>query len=76
MQPYEWFGLGLLSAMGCGGTFLMYVPVRGSKDAVDKAANVMHAGGDIVGVLFVLAIGLLALPIGAFFRALTTPPNE
>ena len=76
METYEWFGLVLLSAIGCGGAFLMYVAVRGSKNSVDKAANFMHEGGDIVGVLFALAVCLVALPITAFFRALTAPPNE
>jgi hypothetical protein len=76
LEVYEWIGLALLSAVGCGSAFLMYVAVCGAKNSVNKAANFMHEGGDIVGALFALAVLLVALPITAFLRALTAPPIE
>ena len=76
LDVYEWIGLALLSAVGCGGAFLIYVAVRGSEKSVDKATHLMSEGGEIVGVLFALAVFLVALPITVFLRALTAPPNE
>jgi hypothetical protein len=76
LEAYEWIGLALLSVVGGGGAFLMYVAVLGAKNSVDKAANFMHEGGDIAGALFALAVFLFALPVTAFIRALTSPPNE
>lgn len=76
LEAYEWIGLALLSVVGGGGAFLIYVAVLGAKKSVDKAANFMHEGGDIVGALFALVVLLVALPITAFLRALTAPPNE
>ncbi|HEY6084801.1 MAG TPA: hypothetical protein VIU63_05360, partial [Nitrospira sp.] len=75
-EAYEWIGLALLSVIGCGGAFLMYVAVRGTKHSVDKAADFMSEGSDFVGVLFALTVFLLALPITACFRALATPSKQ
>ena len=69
-EAYEWIGLALLSAVGGGGAFLMYVAVLGTKNSVDQAANFIHEGGDIVGALFALAVLVVALPITAFLRVI------
>ena len=73
---YEWTGLGLVFALGCGGVFLMYLAAFGSKRAIDKASNAMNEGGDIVGAIFGLAVFLIALPITALIRAMRSSFSE
>ena len=76
VDAYEWFGLGLVFALGCGGALLIYLALFGSNKAIDKASNYMNEGGDIIGAIFALVVFLFALPITALIRALRASPNE
>lgn len=68
VEVYEWFGVGLLLLLGLLGAFLVAVAILGSTDEVGRAVQLMHEGGDIPGVLFVVVVALLAVPITALLQ--------
>jgi hypothetical protein len=69
VETYEWFGVALLFAIACGGALLIFVSTRGSNEAVEKASNYMHEGGDVFGAILALLVCLVAVPIAAVIRA-------
>jgi thiol:disulfide interchange protein len=67
-EAIEWIGIVLLAALGILAIFLMYISVFGSEEKVNKAADWVSDGGDILGFLLALAVALVALPITGVIR--------
>jgi hypothetical protein len=67
-EGWWWLGVVLLAALGLYGGFLVYAACFGSKGLFERATRYIHEGGDLLGLLFVLVVGLLAIPITVLLR--------
>lgn len=70
MDAVEWLGYILIAALTVLGLYLVGTALIGSEERLDRAANFLSDGGDIVGVVAVLAVCLVALPTVAVVRLL------
>ena len=65
----ETLGFACVELIGVLGAYLLYTAFLGSQDRLEKAADFMADGGDIVGAVFTLAVAILAVPITLMLRA-------
>jgi hypothetical protein len=64
----EWFGYMLIALVAALGLYLVAAGLTSSEKKLDRAADFMSDGGDVVGVVAALAVCLVALPIVAVAR--------
>lgn len=62
-DPLEWVLSGLLTLIMCLGAFLCCVGAAGSKVQVIEATDCMSEGGDLLGIVFAVAVALVAVPV-------------
>ena len=74
-EAIEWFGFALLLLVAVFGLYLMTTAALGSIEAIVRAAGFTSDGGDIIGLLFLVAVLLVALPLTALLRALFVRRN-
>jgi hypothetical protein len=65
-ESFEWITLGL--AIAGFGAFMLYASVFGRLRILEKAANAVSDGGEILGIVLMLAVFLAALPIAAIVK--------
>ena len=72
----EWLGFALILSVGSWGLFLFYAATIGSDTFFNRASRFAETDADILGALFVVVVGLIALPITLLLRKVkgrTTP---
>jgi hypothetical protein len=69
-EGWEWLALLCLLLVGTMGLCLMYVAVASSDSTFGRVADCASDGGDVIGLVLMVAVVLLALPITAIIRAL------
>jgi hypothetical protein len=67
-EGWWWLGVLLLGALGVYGGFLVYAACFGSPALVNRATDFVSDGGDLVGLLFVIVVGLVAIPVTLLLR--------
>lgn len=65
-----WFALSILTAFGCYGAYLVSVALFGGARLVERSTGAMSEGGEVVGLVFALAVAVLAVPITVVIRAM------
>jgi putative Mn2+ efflux pump MntP len=70
VETYEWFGAALLCALGLLGFYLLGIATMGSKARLEKSTDFIHDGGDILGLVLVVAIALVAIPVAVVLRVI------
>ena len=64
----EWLGLALILSVGNWGMFLLYAATIGSDTLFNRASRFAETDADILGALFVIVVGVIALPITLLLR--------
>lgn len=64
----EWCLLALLVALGTYGAFLLCVGFLGSDSRVERSIDFMSEGGELLGVVFALAVAVVAVPVTLLIR--------
>ena len=64
----EWLVVALGSAIAGLGVFMLYASVFGRLRVLEKTANAVSDGGELLGIVLVLAVFLAALPIAALIK--------
>lgn len=67
-EGWWWLSVLLLVALAIYGVFLVYAACLGSDDLFERATRYVHEGGDVLGLVFVMVVGLLAVPITVLLR--------
>ena len=67
---FEWFGFAMLAALGSLGLYLLGVAAFGSDARVHKTTDFMHEGGELLGIVFAIAVILVAVPLTELLRAI------
>ena len=69
-QPsgWEWLGFALLAVVGTWGVFVMYISCFGSKERFERVSRFVDVDADILGLVFVLLVGAIAIPITILIR--------
>jgi hypothetical protein len=67
-EGWWWLAVLVLAALGTYGGFLIYAACLGSKGLFERATSYIHEGGDLLGLLFIVVVGLLAIPITILLR--------
>jgi len=75
-EGWWWFGVLLFCALGAYGAFLVYASCFGSRALFDRATNFVSEGGDLIGILFVIVVGLVAIPITVLLRWVRPRQND
>jgi hypothetical protein len=67
-EGWWWLGVLLLGLLGFYGGFLIYAACFGSDRLLERATRFIHEGGDLIGLLFVVAVALVAIPVTVLLR--------
>jgi hypothetical protein len=65
-----WFALCVLVSLGLYGTYLVLVGVLGSARLVVRSSSFMSEGGEVLGALFAVVVGIVAIPVTLGLRAI------
>jgi hypothetical protein len=72
-ESWQWLAVALGVAVTGFGVFMVYTSVFGRLHILEKAANAVSDGGEVVGVVFLAVVVLAAIPIAALVKLLRPP---
>ncbi len=72
-EPLEWLAVALGLAIAGFGAYMAYASVFGRFKILENTANAVSDGGELLGVVLVLAVFLLAIPIAAAIKWARSP---
>ena len=61
---------------GAFGAWLMYSAIFADKQALEKRVDYLSEGGEFLGIVFVIAVGLVAIPIWGALRIMLGPAED
>ena len=67
-EPLEWVGFALLVAVGLYGVSLVYASIFLTDAGFEKSIRYIHDGGEILGIVLILAVALVAVPVAIVIR--------
>jgi hypothetical protein len=70
-QPVEWLLVAALVCLAAFGLFMTYAAFFGSPTVLERVADGVSDGGEIVGLVLLLAVIVIALPITGLIRSLS-----
>lgn len=75
-EPLEWFGMLLLVLLGLYGAWLVGVSMFGNDATFERSIRYIDDGGELLGVLLILAVALIAIPITVTIRLFKPRASE
>ena len=72
-DSWEWLAVALGVAIMGFGVFMVYTSVCGRLHILEKAANAVSDGGEVIGVVFLAVVVFAAIPIAALVKLLRSP---
>jgi len=72
-ESFEWIAVAIGMACAGFGSFMIYASVFGRFKILENTANAVSDGGELLGVVLVLAVFLLAIPIAAAIKWARSP---
>jgi len=67
-EGWWWLGVALLGALGLYGAFLVYAACLGGDRLFERAIAFIHEGGDLIALVFIVLVGLIAIPVTMLLR--------
>ena len=72
-EPGEWLAVALGVAILSFGLFMIYASVFGRLHILEKAANAVSDGGEVIGLVLLAVVVFAAIPIAALVKLLRSP---